>query len=110
MRFRYHCLRFQNGSQINTSKLFVIFIYLLERSHKKVTIQRLKNLIRKLSPVNTNTEDEFVEFLESTENSGGVIEWLDDEDGSMKSLFITSSKMKSAFRSSNPTLKRHDTS
>ena len=83
---------------------------LYEKSHKKVTIQKLKNLINKLSPANPETDEKLVNFLESTENDGGIIEWLTDDDGTMKSLFITSSKMKSAFRSSNPTLIQLDTS
>ena len=82
----------------------------MKKVTKKVTIQKLKNLINKLSPANPETDEKLAQFLESTENDGGIIEWLTDDDGTMKSLFITSSKMKSAFRSSNPTLIQLDTS
>ena len=85
---------------------------LLERSKKKVTIQKLKNLIQKISP-NEDLEDskkQFETFLENIEDDGGVIEWLDDKDGKMKALFISSCKMKAAFRSCNPPLIQTDTS
>ena len=83
---------------------------LLERSKKNVTIQRLKNLVRKMSPVEDEdiSREAFEKFLESTEIEGGEIEWIDDKDGKMCSLFITSHKMKSAFRSSKPTLIQFD--
>ena len=85
---------------------------LLERSKKNVTIQSLKNLVRKISPVETDesSREVFEKFLENTEIEGGEVEWIDDKDGKMKALFITSRKMKSAFRSSNPTLIQLDTS
>ena len=79
---------------------------LLERSEKKVTIQRLKNLVKKMSPEDSeeSSQEVFEKFLENTELDGGEIEWIDDKDGKMKALFITSPKMKSAYRSCNPTL------
>ena len=85
---------------------------ILDRSKKNVTIQRLKNLVRKMSPVEDEdiSREAFEIFLKSTEIEGGEIEWIDDKDGKMCSLFITSHKMKSAFRSANPTLIQLDTS
>ena len=85
---------------------------LLERSKKKVTIQKLKNLIQKMSPSGDpeDAKKQFETFLENTEDDGGVIDWLDDKDGKMKALFISSSKMKAAFRSCNPPLLQTDTS
>ena len=85
---------------------------LLERSKKKVTITSLKNLINKISPKENEDEsrEAFERFLEDTEVDGGEVQWIDDKDGKMKALFITSRKMKAAFRSSNPNLIQLDTS
>ena len=85
---------------------------LLERSKKKVTIQKLKNLLAKISPkAGDNEVNESLEnFLKHLEEEGGVINWVDDNDGNMKALFITSNKMKSAFKSANPPLIQMDTS
>ena len=73
---------------------------LLERSKKRVTIQRLKNLIQKISPKESDEQsrETFEECLETIEGDGGIVEWIDDKDGKMKALFITSQKMKSAFQ------------
>ena len=72
---------------------------LWERSKKRVTIQKLKNLIRKISPHSNEDidHDTLEKFLEDTEIKGGEIYWMDDKDGKMKALFISSKKMKSAF-------------
>ena len=85
---------------------------LLERSRKKVTIQKLKNLLSKIAPNADDREmNESLEyFLEHVEDEGGVVNWVDDDDGKMKAMFITSNKMKSAFKSSNPPLIQMDTS
>ena len=85
---------------------------LLEKSNKRVTIQKLKNLVAKITP--TENEDEtkskFEAFLDDVSKDGGVIEWETDADGSIKTLFITSSRMKSAFRNNSPPVVQLDTS
>ena len=52
----------------------------------------------------------FEKFLDNTKIDVGDVEWIDDKDGKMRALFITSRKMKSAFRACNPTLIQLDTS
>lgn len=85
---------------------------LFEKSQKRVTIQKLKNLVKKISPPENEEQsrEAFEKFLESTELNGGEIEWINDSEEKMKALFITSRKMKSAFRSANPTVIQLDTS
>ena len=48
---------------------------LLEKTKKKVTIKRLKNLIQKISPPETDDDarETLEKFLESTELEGGEI-------------------------------------
>ena len=77
-----------------------------------MTIQKLKNLLQKISPKETveDMKEEFETFMDNIEEGGGVIDWIDDSDGRMKALFITSCKMKAAFRSCNPPLIQMDTS
>ena len=76
---------------------------MLERSRKTVTIKCLKNLIAKISPKETEDESKetFEKFIEYTEIEGGVVKWINDKDGKIRALFITSCKMKAAFRASN---------
>ena len=85
---------------------------LLERSKKTVTIKRLWNLLQKISPKESDEENHeaLEKFLCDTEIDGGMIQWIDDKDGKAKALFITSRKMMSAFRASNPNLVQLDTS
>ena len=48
-------------------------------------------------PGNEDVEnEEFVGKLGKIEEEGGVIEWENDNDGTMKSLFITSKTMTDA--------------
>ena len=81
---------------------------LLDKSQKRVTIQKLVKKIS--SPENEEQLEAFEKFLESTEIDGGEIEWINDLEDKMKALFITSRRMKSAFRSANPTVIQLDTS
>ena len=69
-------------------------------------------MIRKISPEESadSSREAFEKFLDNTEIDGGNVEWIDDKDGKMRALFITSRKMKSAFRACNPTLIQLDTS
>lgn len=84
---------------------------LLQKSKKRVHIQKLKNLVAKFSPVESEEESrrKFEAFLDDTSKDGGVINWETDADGTVKTLFITSSKMKSAFRNNNPPVVQLDT-
>ena len=85
---------------------------LLEKSKKRVTIQKIKNLVAKIKPLisDEDSQKKFLDFLVGIEEEGGVIEWNLDPDQTVKALFITSSKMKSAFRNNNPPVVQLDTS
>ena len=84
---------------------------LLQNSNKRVHIQKLKNLVAKIAPVESedDTRRKFEDFLDDTSTDGGIIEWETDPDGTVKTMFITSSKMKSAFRNNNPPVVQLDT-
>ena len=81
---------------------------LQEKYHKEVTIQKLKNMIKKF-PAEDLQENNFEEFLTSLEDEGGNVNWLDDPDGTVRCMAIYSSKMKNAFHSSDPPLVQLDT-
>lgn len=85
---------------------------LLEKSKKKITLQKVRNIIRKIAPPETDDQAHkaLEEFLVGVEDDGGEISWKNDPDGTLKVLFITSSKMKSVFRACNPPLIQLDTS
>ena len=85
---------------------------LLSKNKKRVTIKKLKNVVAKISTPENKEESavKFEDFLDEVENGGGVIEWETDADGSIKTLFITSSRMKTAFRNNNPPVVQLDTS
>ena len=84
---------------------------LLEKSQKKVTIQKLKNLLMKLNPNSSeSTKGEFESFLVDLESDGGIVEWINDSDGKMKAMFFASSKMIAAFKAHNPPVIQTDTS
>ena len=98
-----------NAGNCQTSQIRRV---LLEKSQKNITIQRLKNLVAQICPPEEDDQlnDDFEKFLDNTEVEGGDVEWIEDKDKTMKALFITSQKMKSAFRAANPTLMQLDTS
>ena len=85
---------------------------LLSKSNKRIGLKKLKNLVAKITP--TENEDDskvrFEDFLDEVEKDGGVVDWETDADGSIKTLFITSSRMKTAFRNNNPPVIQLDTS
>ena len=85
---------------------------LLVNSKKRVTVQKVKNIAAKLCPPETDEEskDAFVKFLSEVELGGGIVDWESDPDGTIKTLFITSHKMKKAFRCINPPAVQLDTS
>ena len=85
---------------------------LMKKADKRISCQKLKNLISKICPSENenDTREAFNSFLEKIDNDGGIIEWEDDPDCSMKSLFITTNKMKSAYSAARPTVVQLDTS
>ena len=85
---------------------------LFERTKKKVSVIKFKNLIQRIMPAEgpEETKKAFGAFLENIESEGGVVDWIDDDDARMKAMFITSSKMKATFRACNPPLIQTDTS
>ena len=84
----------------------------MKQYKKRVTVQKIKNIVTKISPPENDAESQkaFEDFLCGIEEDGGVIEWDLDPDQTVKSLFITSYKMKSAFRNTNPPVVQLDTS
>ena len=85
---------------------------LMNKAKKRVTLQKVRNIIRKVAPPETDevAQKALQEFLVGLEDEGGDISWKNDPDGTLKVLFITSSKMKSVFRACNPPLVQLDTS
>ena len=76
---------------------------LYEKFKKEITIQKLKNIVRKL-PVDADDEINFEEFFTSFEADGGQVDWLDDPDGEVRCMTFASVKMVNAFHSSDPPL------
>ena len=66
---------------------------LLSKSNKRIGLKKLKNLVAKITP--TENEDDskvrFEDFLDEVEKDGVFVDWETDADGSIKTLFITSS-------------------
>ena len=85
---------------------------MLEKSKKRVTVQKIRNIAAKILPPENDEECQkaFEQFLVDIENDGGIVEWELDPDETVKCLFITSKKMKSAFRNTNPPVIQMDTS
>ena len=85
---------------------------LLKKVGKRVNCKKLRNIITKTCPSQneTTSREAFHGFLEKVIDDGGVIEWENDPDDTMKSLFITTHRMKSALFSSNPSVIQLDTS
>ena len=83
---------------------------LLEKFHKEITIQKLKNVLRNKVPSDDPEDDvNFEEFFEGIENEGGEVDWEEDPDGTVRCMTFASNKMKNAFRSSGVPLVQLDT-
>ena len=82
---------------------------LKDRFKKDITIQKLKNLMKKIPITENEGTVEFEEFFTAMEEDGGQADWLDDPDGSVRCLTFTSAKMLKAFQSSDPPLVQLDT-
>ena len=69
-------------------------------------------MITKICPTESehDSRQAFTDFLEEVDKEGGKIEWKDDPDGSINTLFITTNKMKAAYSSARPTVIQLDTS
>ena len=85
---------------------------LQEKFNKRVKIKKIQNLITKILPPENPEEAKkaFESFLCEVEKKGGNVEWEIDPDQTIKTMFITSSRMKSAFRNTNPPVVQLDTS
>ena len=98
------------GAQLKPSQIKRV----LKQKSKVVTHKKLKNLIDKLKLATDDSEkrgeESFEEFLTNIESDGGIIEYEDDPDGTVKSFFLTCNRMKEAFKSSNPQVVQLDTS
>ena len=81
---------------------------LYEKFKKEITIQKLKNIVRKL-PVDADDEINLEEFFTSFEADGCQVDWLDDPDGKVRCMTFASVKMVNAFHSSDPPLIQLDT-
>ena len=83
---------------------------LIKRKNKKLTTQQLKNLISKFLKTNNFDDDHNLEqFLQNIDEHGGDIDWIDDSDGSIKVMYISSKNMRNAFLSSEPLVVQMDT-
>ena len=84
---------------------------LLDKFKKKVSVQKIKNTIAQMFPDDSHGQgDQLVKYLDQTVEEGGIVEYLNNEDGDMKAMFFTSGKMMSAFRFQNPNVIQMDTS
>ena len=81
---------------------------MVEKFNKKLTIQKLKNILRKAIPEDTEDLDSS-EFFEDFQNEGGEVSWELDPDETVRCLAFSSLKMKNAFRTSDPPLVQLDT-
>lgn len=82
---------------------------LSNRFQKQFTTQRLKNIIKGISEAD-NEDNSLAEYLTKVEEEGGQVHWSNDSSGQVNVIFLSSSKMLSAMRSSNPPLIQVDTS
>ena len=84
---------------------------LLDKFKKKVSVQKIKNTIAQMFPDDSHGQgDQLVKYLDQTVEEGGIVEYLNNEDGDMKAMFFTSGKMMSAFRFQNTNVIQMDTS
>ena len=84
---------------------------LLEKKIKKFGTQKVKNLITKFLKSNGGDADgvNFEEFMQGIDEHGGCVEWVNDSDSAIKSIYICSESMKNAYISSMPQVVQIDT-
>ena len=82
---------------------------LKEKFQKEVTLQKLKNLMRKIPADDDYGHIDFEEYFTTLEVDGGLVDWLDDPDGSVRCMTFVSPKMLKAFQTSDPPLIQLDT-
>ena len=76
---------------------------LCSRTNKRLSTQRVRNLISKLmTNESTPHSDALEECLESLDSDGGTVKFTYDGDGCVDSLFISSAEMKRKFVQHNP--------
>ena len=80
---------------------------MLEKYKKNITIQKLKNMMSKIPGLDSKLDAP--KFFENLELEGGNIEWELDPDGTVKCISLCSSKMKNAYKTSDPPLVQVDT-
>ena len=74
-----------------------------KKKNIKLSAQCIKNLINKFLKTNSGQENQTLEdFLMKMDEDGADIDWVDDADGSVKVMFLSSKNMKDAFLSSEP--------
>ena len=72
--------------------------------------QRIKNLINKFLKTNRNQDNQTLrDSLMKMNEDGADIDWVDDADGSVKVIFLSSKNMKNAFLLSEPPVVQMDT-
>ena len=83
---------------------------LCTRTNKRMSTQRVKNLIAKLvTETSTPHADALEECLESLDADGGTVKFTYDGEGCVDSLFISSAQMKRKFVKNNPFCIQMDT-
>ena len=85
----------------------------LRVKHKKtVTSRQIRNLIKKITfeEEGGDGNQHLVDILTKVEDEGGIVEYDEDPNGTVSSIFISTHKMKSAFVKSTSTVIQVDTS
>lgn len=77
---------------------------------KKLSTQKVRNILQKLNSGNDDNTLQLQNFLEEVEEEGGTVNVEYDSDGNVSSLFLTSVSMKAAYLQSACTLVQIDTS
>ena len=98
------CANLRNGN----CKPSQIRRVLLEKFKKDITIQKLKNVLRKI-PSEPDADLNFEEFFLQHEEEGGHVDWLDDPDGTVRCMTFASNTMISAYHASDPPVIQLDT-
>lgn len=75
---------------------------LCSRANKRMSTQRVKNLITKLITESSTHADALQECLDSIDSTGGTVKYTYDAEGCVDSLFISSAEMKKKFVEHNP--------
>jgi hypothetical protein len=77
---------------------------------KAVSNQKIRNLVRKISPIEVNDCNNLQKFLENIEEESVIVDYTLDVDGQVSMLFVSSYAMRHAFLQSSCTTIQIDTS